>query len=192
MTQSPPDHEYIFPDESDDSPPDARPTSVETHRSGRNYRRVISLLMIVAMLLAFAYVSVFPILRDNIQPDFDIVLMGVSAATNNCDTLPTITPQRQFQPTRQLCICGRLFTENNESYTLHLYPADSDEVIEEMNVDDQPSGEFCELMELEETLRDGRYRISVTTYIWETVVSEPIYFSIQSQREVALANRTSY
>lgn len=192
MTQPPPEYKYIFPDESDENSADARPISDEQRPSGRNYRRVISLLMIMAMLLAFAYVSVFPLLRDNIQPDFDLVLMGVSAAPGNCDTVPIITPQRQLQPTRQLCICGRLFTESNESFTLHLYPADSDEIIEEMSIDDQTSGEFCVLMELEETLRDGRYRINATTYIWETAVSEPIYFTVQSQRDIVVAGETQH
>ena len=146
---------YEIPDPYD--VPEAKP------RWRRWITPAFALIMVVILLGGSLYAALRPYLFPPSTDVFSAVLTGVSAH-ENCDNAPQTTPRGSLTPTRNLCVCGRTFTENETrvNFQLRLRNA-TGHTIETQSFNRQETGKFCQEFSLDRQLGNGNYRVEIAS-----------------------------
>jgi len=173
--------EFIFYE----APPPWKPP-VEPVSPKRNYLTPIIAILLVAILVGGGlYSALVPFLNIKGTTDFTAILTGIVSA-NDCDDVPHITPYGAIQPTKSLCVCGRLFTPGGEKATFVLRLKDSSgDTITTRSIRAQKPGVFCQRLKIDRGLSQGRYVIEMSPSAQSPPVAW-LHFS------VAHANQTAY
>lgn len=109
--------------------------------------------MVVVMLIGGSYAALRPWL--NRSPDFDAVLLGVSA--DRCNTIR----QQRITPTETLCVCMRLFAEaETVQYQIRLRTA-SGKLVVRTETEAVTDEVICQQLRLDDRLDSGRYVVEI-------------------------------
>lgn len=135
--------------------------------AGRLFRQVIALLMVAVLVIGTGY-GAFQFMMDTFWgPDnFSAIITNVAAPqiNNNCDGVQRVNPVGVIEPTRIMCVCGQLLTDEADgevNYYLSIKNA-NDKVIFREKFKDQIAGEFCQRIQLDKNLGEGRYVLEVS------------------------------
>jgi hypothetical protein len=142
--------------------------------------------MVLLLILSVSYTTLQSILQDqndntqNTNPNFDIVLTGLSTTTTNCQAAPQVTLGGTYSSSRRLCICGSLYTDESAvNLTVRLRDV-QENILERTEKSNQTEGSFCYMWELSNTLEEGRYAIDVSV-TRESAAIETIWMTIVAQ-----------
>jgi hypothetical protein len=121
---------------------------------------MVSGLLVILLVGGTIYAAIRPFLAPD---EFDVVMTGVTLPqANTCDNVPSTSPASRLSPTRRICVCGRLFTleEENVSYQVWVKNADG-KTLAKAKFSDQRTGQFCHLVSAKSTLGEGRYIVEI-------------------------------
>lgn len=124
-------------------------------------RPIIAIFLVIVLIGGSAYAA----LRPFFAPDeFAAVLTGVSEATSDCRNAPRVNATGVINPTRRICVCGRIIPlEDGEiDYYLRVYDGDRDELLYREKISTPGGGAFCNRLSLDETLDGGRYLVEIS------------------------------
>lgn len=158
MSDGPPFDDFNRYDEP--APLSAWPEEPPAEQPQRNFiRPVLAVLVVVALVGGSLYAALRPYLVNRTTDDFSAVLVGV-VAQEQCDNI-TVT-DRPLLPTRNLCVCGRLFSSDglDVNFTLELL-GENDQSLVTKRVEGHRTGRFCYRWRLSESLSNGRYVIEI-------------------------------
>lgn len=143
------------------------PTEPVTTNTGRWIRQLVAILMIVALLGGTGY-GVFQFMVDTYWgPDsFAAILTAVDVpdSPSDCAEIKQVNPVGVIEPTKRLCVCGQLLPDAaNKDISYYLRVKDNDDkVILRQKFENQRSGKFCQALNLEKTLENGRYLLEIS------------------------------
>ncbi len=140
----------------------------EMHNDWRNrrLRQFIAIVMVVTLIGGTGY-GAFQFMIDTFwgADDFAAILTAAEVPkTNTCASVQQVNPVGNIQPTQVLCVCGQLLPEkpNDEvTYYLRIKNLD-DKVILREKFEDQRVGKFCQFMQFDQVLVNGRYLIEIS------------------------------
>lgn len=160
----------------------------EQEAPSRNYfRPIVAIIMVLLIILSVSYRTLQSIFldRDNavvtVNANFDVVLTGISTTTDNCQAAPHVTLGGTFSPSRRLCICGSLYTdESSVNYVFRLRTVQGN-LVAQTERSNQTESSFCHRWELSNTLEEGRYVLELAVNrtspaietIWITIAIQP-------------------
>lgn len=150
-----------------ESPPPWQPPSALSDRepppSKRNYLTpIIGILLVIILVGGSLYAALRPFVNKSGTTNFNAILTGISAQ-RDCDDAPRITRYGTITPTRDLCVCGRIFTETGENATFFLrLKNNNNATITTKRIKAQRPGYFCQHMGVEKGLLEGGYILEIS------------------------------
>jgi hypothetical protein len=128
----------------------------------RNYLRpIIAILLVLVLIGGSAYAA----LRPWFAPDeFAAVLTGVTEANADCRNAPRVNATGVLNPTRRLCVCGRIIPleEGEIDYYLRVYDGNREDLLYREKISRPGGGAFCNRLSLDNMLTGGRYLIEIS------------------------------
>lgn len=144
---------YTAPDPFEPEPESPRPNYI---------RPIVTILMVIVLVVGLAVYALRPYFMPD---DFSAVLTGVADSANtNCRDVQRVNVTRSLNPTRILCVCGRIITldsQTNVDYHLRLKSGNGDTVAHD-KFSNQPIGTFCEVFQLKTTIGGGHYLLEIS------------------------------
>jgi hypothetical protein len=132
----------------------------QSQRQAKHKR--IRLFLLIILLGGLGW-FIFPWLQELFQPEFEMAITSIHLPDDHQRCTPSpLTLGNRVSPTRHLCVCGYLYSNDAVSYSLRLR-SEADESIETFRFRKQNEGAFCHQLDLDEMLPNGRYFIEITT-----------------------------